>query len=336
LHPSRAFSFGSSIRPIDATLGSLASRDFYSDRDTQTEDVLGQIARDTSFSRAYVIVTDGRRGSPNAGLNQYVVLRALAQKWIAKGGSLVVGASMAPFSTVASDPSGCRRADEAAADQRCPLYAFALVPPGAQRWIVGVFGSAFEHLYTWPAVRIAGQEQSLIPPLQQTSVQFERNWGPSANGAPIVRSRGPVATTQWTPLRVALSDTSSLEGAGVLAALRGQHLSPVISVRRFGDGNLAPWTQISGSSAVIRSSPTEQMVVEVVTRGRGTNASPSLYRIDLMPEGSPSWLESFDATELNDRMRTFGFGRLFEAFRQDAHSLSPDTASLARFFVIAN
>lgn len=336
IRPREAFSFGSSIRLIDATLGSLGSHDFYSDRDTKTEEVLKQIARDTGFSRAYVIVTDGRRSSPDASLNQYVMLRSLAQKWIASGGSLLVAASMAPFTTVASDPSGCRRAEESAVDQRCPLYAFALVPAGAQRWLVGGLSSAFEHVYTWPAVRVSGREQLLMPPVRQTKVQFERNWGPSVDGAPIVRTRGDAPTTEWTSLQLGLADTSSLEAAGVLAALRGQRLVPVISARRFGEGSLSSWGRISESSALIRPSASDQMSIEVITRGRDTNGQPSLYRVDMMPEGSPAWIDAFDATDRNDRVRTFGLSRLFEAFRQDARTLIPETASVARFFVVAN
>jgi hypothetical protein len=334
VHPTSAFSFGSQVQPITATLGTLADRGFYGDRDTETESVLQRIARDTAMQHAYVIVTDGRRGSPNSALNQYVALRALARKWVAAGGSLIVGASMAPFSTVAADPSGCRREGESAEDQRCPLYAFALAPKGSQRWLTGVLASAFEHLYTWPAMRLAGREEALISPKVQSSLQFERNWGPTGQGSPIVRSRGSSASNDWSSLRLTPADSTSAEGAGVLAALRGQRMTVVVSTRRFGDGPKSDWNRVSGNTTILRPNPNDVMAVDLVTRGQG--AQPTLYRVDLMPEGSPAWLDQFDATNRDDRMRTYGLGRLFEAFRQDAKSLSPESATLARFFVLAN
>lgn len=334
VHPTEAFSFGSEIRPINATLGTLADRSFYSDHDTETEAVLRRIAADTARRRAYVIVTDGRRGSPDYALNQYVELRQLAQSWVDSGGALIVAASMAPFSTVAADPSGCRREGKTAVDQRCPLYAFALAPRGSERWLVSVLASAFEHVYAWPAMRMTGRELALISPPNQSTLQFERNWGPTPHGSPIVRSHGKVASNTWVPLKIAAVDTSSLTAAGVLSAMRGQRMNVVISSRRFGDGQVSPWSRLAENTAIVRSKAGDPMTIEFITRGEGS--MPSLYRIDVMPEGSPSWLDDFDAANRDDRMKTYGLDRLFEGFRQQARTLSPDTATLARFYVVAN
>src|SRR5688572_9427556 len=117
LRPARGFSFGAALRPAEPTLATLGNRDFYVDRDTQTEQVLAEIARDTTSLETHIIVTDGRRGSPNAADAQYVRLREHGTRWVGRGGSFIVGTSLAPFQTVASDPSGCRRSRDAAAPE---------------------------------------------------------------------------------------------------------------------------------------------------------------------------------------------------------------------------
>lgn len=69
---------------------------------------------------------------------------------------------------------------------------------------------------------------------------------------------------------------------------------------------------------------------------RGSSASRTLYRVDLVPAGIPSWLSRFDAEGVNDRLRTFGLSRLFESFRQEAQRRGAREISIAHFFVVAN
>jgi hypothetical protein len=336
LHPAAAHSFGSGIREIQATLGTLGQKTFYTDADTRLEDVLAYVSRDATLAHSYVIVTDGRRGSPNAALGQYVALRAAAEQWIARGGSLIVAASMAPFSTVASDPSGCRRGSESAQDQRCPLYAFAFGAPGAQRSLVGSFGEAFEQLYTWPAVRLRGDELDPVAITPQTVLRFEPNWPATAKGTLVVRSRGDAPTTKWSTLKLNIRDTTSVEGAGLLAALRGDQLRMVIHTRRFGDGPVGAWTLLTGNASIVRPTPADPLAIDVVTRGSANGGDPTLYRIDLLSDGYPSWMDRFDASNAADRVRTFGLDRLFEAFKHDARGISADSATIVRLYLVAS
>jgi hypothetical protein len=335
LNPSGAHSFGSQLRAIDATIGTLSARGFYSDRDTRLEDVLAFINKDTSLAKAYVVVTDGRRGSPTLSLSQYSSLRTTARGWIQRGGSFVIAASMAPFTSVAGDPSGCRRDSESAEDQRCPLYAFALVPAGSQRWLTGVLATAFEDVFAWPSPRVAGSEQALISPPVQKNLQFERNWGRTPAGTPIVRSRGNAPTIQWATLATTIADSASPEGAGLLAAIRGQHIRTVIQTRRYAEGPRSPYQPVA-TAGLIQTNPANPLAVDLISRGQAANVQPTLYRVDRLPDGYPTWLNRYDASDAGDRLHTFGLSVLFESFRQEAHGLNPDSASILRLFVLAN
>src|SRR5688572_19089223 len=151
LTPSRGFSFGSELRPIEPTLATLGARDFYSDKDTRTEQAFAEIGRDTVRASSHIIVGDGRRGSPTAGDAQYVRMRELADRWIAGGGSFVVATSLAPFKTVATDPSGCRASTVPTTGdlQTCPLYAFGFIAPGDGARIVATLAGVFQHVFVW-------------------------------------------------------------------------------------------------------------------------------------------------------------------------------------------
>ena len=74
------------------------------------------------------------------------------------------------------------------------------------------------------------------------------------------------------------------------------------------------WTPIQSGSAVIRS--TAPTTATIVTRG--PTSAKSIVRLELVSTGEPKWLSEFDANDASDVLRTYGLGRLFESFRQDA------------------
>src|ERR1041384_7487271 len=110
-------------------------------------------------------------------------------------------------------------------------------------------------------MRIAGQEEAPISPKVPAWLQFERNWGPTAHGSPVVRSRGSAASTDWSSLRLTTADSNSAEGSGVLAALRGQRMNVVVSTRRFGDGPKSEWNRVSGNTTILRPNPSDVMEI---------------------------------------------------------------------------
>ncbi|HLL83293.1 MAG TPA: hypothetical protein VK420_11600, partial [Longimicrobium sp.] len=66
LGPRRVYGFGSSVRlEPNAGLDVLGSRDFYGDRDTEMEDALDSIARDTLLAWSHVVIGDARRSNPD-------------------------------------------------------------------------------------------------------------------------------------------------------------------------------------------------------------------------------------------------------------------------------
>lgn len=338
LRPTAGYSFGAAIREIEPTLATLGSRTFYSDRDTRLEDVLTRVGQDTAFSQAYLVIGDGRRGSPDLANGQFVRMRALADRWIGAGGSFLVATSMAPFRTVQSDPSGCRQGEgEDASGQTCPLYAFAFIPPGASLGVASALVPAFEHIFVWPALPVEPDAVTLEADGQRPDVRLERQWQRTSAGTPIVRVRGPQPTQQWLTARVTLRDTTTPEAKAVLASLAGQGTRLILRSRRFApEAASRSWQQsATGAATLVRPTPERPLSVDVVTRG--AQGTPSAFRVDVVPNGEPSWLSSFDAEDASDRLRTYGIGRLFESFRKRAADQSAtDTGAIARFFLVAN
>lgn len=338
LRPASGFSFGSALRPIDPTLSTLGSKEFYSDRDTRVEAVLDVIEKDTSLANSFVIIGDGRRGSPDVANGQFVRMRSVGDRWIERGGSIAVAASHAPFQTVSGDPSGCRESSGSGATDRqtCPLYAFVFARPGSANAVLSVLAPVFQHVFTWPLARLTPDEVTLDPVENNRSdIRFERQWDRARDGSPIARVRGPAPATRWLTARVALSDTTAPLRRAQLAAVKGQRLAVLLAVRALAPGAAAvPWSPIEASSStLVRPTPAAVLSIDAVTRG--PSGPRTIYRVDFVATGIPSWVDAFDAGSANDRVRTYGLGRLFESFRDRATRLTADDRAV-RVFVVAN
>ncbi len=341
LAPSRGFSYGVELRRIEPTLATLGNREFYTDRDTRTEHALVEIGRDSTGSASHIIVGDGRRGSPTSGDAQFVRMRELADRWIDGGGSFIIATSLAPFKTVATDPSGCRRTTAGAATdpepQTCPLYAFGFVAAGDGARIAATLASVFEHVFVWPAPTIPPMQLGVVPmDANRRDVRVERRWATAARGTPVVCVRGDSATNRTLGATITVRDTSTAEGRGYAAVLAGQRVDIRMYSRAFTPAAATQeWSPVEARGALIRPGAATQdgmLSLDLVTRG--ANAPVSMYRIDLMPGGAPTWLEQFDAEDTSDVLRTYGLGRLFESFRKRANNGA--APPLARFFIVAS
>jgi hypothetical protein len=349
LKPTRGFSFGAALRPAEPTLATLGNRDFYTDKDTQTEQVLAEIARDTASRETHIIVTDGRRGSPNAADAQYVRMREYGAQWVGRGGSFVVGSSLAPFQTVASDPSGCHRANTAAdpESQTCPLYVFGFVAAGDEWRILTAIAGVFEHLYIWPTPTIPPSALTLVPSdPDRRDLRIERRWAAAPKGTPIMRVRGDSATNRTLSATIALRDSTSLEGRTFAAVFRDQIGETVVFSRGFTPAAASqPWVSAEARGSLVRRAdePSEspgstpwRRTLDFVTRG--PRAPLTIFMVDMYPTGTPLWINEFAAKDANDVLRTYGLGRLFESFRADAlRQTGGDGRArpLGRFFIVA-
>lgn len=339
LAPSSGFSFGSELRRIEPTLATLGNRDFYTDKDTRTEQALAAIARDSLAATSHIIVGDGRRGAPNAGDAQFVRMRELADRWVAQGGAFIVATSLAPFKTVATDPSGCRVSSASAASdpQTCPLYAFGFIAVGDATRVTATLASVFEHVFVWPALTIPPADLALAPadPLRR-DVRLERRWASAPKGSPIVRVRGDSATNRTLSASITVRDTTTPEGHAHAALLGGQNVEIRMFSRAFTPAAAGQeWMPVEARGALVRpGARTAQGALALDFVTRGARGPVSMYRIDLMPGGSPTWLERFDAEDASDVVRTYGLGRLFESFRTKARG--GNVSPLARFFIVAS
>ena len=350
LRPTRGFSFGSALRPAEPSLVTFGNREFYTDRDTQTEQVLKEIAKDTAGRETHIIVTDGRRGSPNAGDAQYVRLREHGARWLQHGGAFVVATSLAPFQTVTGDPSGCREAKSASDEpQTCPLYVFGFIAAGDEWRITTALASVFEHLYIWPTPTIPPAALMLVPAdADRRDLRIERRWATGAKGTPIVRVRGDSATNRVLSVRVEVRDTSTAVGRTYARLLRDQALGLEMYSRAFTPGPVpTTWVASEARGSLVRpaAEPSAEGVestdwrrtIDIVTRG--PRAPVSMFMVDLLPAGKPLWLDRFAAEDASDVVRTYGLSRLFEKFQGEAEQVTtgPRRASpLGRFFIVAS
>jgi hypothetical protein len=333
LRPSRVFGYGDDVLPTEsAGLGVLGSRDFYADGNTELDRVFPLVDADSALGSTHVIIGDGRRGSPDAANGQYVRMRALAERWIEKGGTFIVAASAAPFRPVENDPAGCRASGDAAG-QTCPLYAFAFVAPGEQGRVAAALAAVFQNLYVTPLPAVGGAEVRMASE-GRAEITLEPEWTAAADGTPIVRVRGRAQTNQPLRATLALRDTTSPAGRAALLALRGRRLVPVLAVRTLGpDPAASPWSPSAAAGALMQPSAEDPFAYDFISRGTGKEASRSLYRLQLHPAGDPSWLDAFDAESAGDALRTYGLGRLFESFvAADPASAPP----VLRSYVVVN
>lgn len=334
LKPAKAFAYGVALQQVQPDLGTVGKKSFYSDRDTRMEDALSLIAKDTGSVSTHVLVGDGRRGGPDAANSQYSRMRAVAEEWIGRGGTFAVAASMAPFTTVESDPSGCRQGADATTDslrQTCPLYAFAFIAPGDELRILGTLASVSEHLYAWPVPAIDRSALTVEASGSSPALTVQPTWAMSRDGSSIARSRGPSATNNAVSAQVRVRDSTTFNGRTFDKLLTGEGTQLQLfakSMDAAAEGH--EWLPIAGGGAVIRVSTEKPLTVVLVTRGQA--AARSIVRLDLVTTGEPSWLSEFDAGDAKDVIRTFGLGRLFEPFRQEARKSTPRFGHM--FFVV--
>jgi hypothetical protein len=331
LHPSQVFGFGNEVRAAPgAGLDVLGNRDFYSDSNTDLEEVFPLVRADTVLGTTHVIIGDGRRGDPDAANGQFVAMRALAERWIAEGGTFIVAASHAPFKPVATDPSGCRDASAADGRETCPLYAFAFVAPGEEGRVAAALAATFEDLFITPLPAVPSAGAALAS--SGTGVlTLESRWARGPRGGPIARVRGSAETNQPLRASIVVRDTTSPLGRATLAGLRGRRLVPRLSVRVLADDSAASrWQDSPARGALLR--PTDDpLAYEFFSRG--PTAPRYLYRIELHPAGDPAWLERYDAERAADAQRTYGLGRLFESFRaRDPRTAAP----VVRLYAVVN
>lgn len=334
VHPARLFGFGSAVEAASGGLRVLGDKDFYTDGNTQMEDVFPLIAGDTALASSHVIIGDGRRTDPDVAIGQYVEMRELAEAWIDRGGTLVVATSDAPFEPVREDPSGCR-AGASTGRKACPLYAFAFVAPGDQGRMTEALAANFEHLFVTPlpalpdTIRLSpAAPAGGSPGLSLTSAWTRA----AAGGTRIARVRGTAVNTSQ-PLRaeVVMIDTVSERMRAMGQALGGTGLVSSLAVRRLDENPAAaPWGASTGAGTLLR--PTDDaLAFEFFSHG--PSADPLLYRIELHATGKPAWLGDFDAEQASDARRTFGLGRLFTGFgARDALRTPP----VARLYVVVN
>lgn len=335
LRPERVYGFGDEVREAaPGGLGVLGDPAFYTDRNTEMEDVLRRVEADSMRGSTHVIIGDGRRTDPDVANGQFVRMREVAAGWTGAGGTFIVAASNAPFEPVQGDASGCRASaaggDAEAERVTCPLYAFAFVAPGDQGRVAAALAATFAHLYVTPlpalpetSVRLAGS--STLP------ITLRADWTKTARGAPIARVRGKTFSNDPLRAHVAVDDTSSPSGRGRWAALRGRRLVPHVSVRPLAaTPEAAPWSILpeKGSPLLLTDDP---LALGFVTFGE--TAPRYLHRVELHAAGVPAWLDTFDAGHAGDARRTYGLGRLFEGFSAADPRAGPP---VLRLYVVAN
>ena len=331
LHPSRVFGFGNEVRAAEGSgLGVLGDKEFYSDANTELEEVFPLLEADSTLGSTHVIIGDGRRTDPNSANTQYVRMRAAAERWIGQGGTFIVAASHAPFKPVAADPSGCRDATAAEGRETCPLYAFAFVAPGDEGRVAAALAATFDDLFITPLPAVAASGAGLAS--SGTGVlTLESRWARGPRGGSIARVRGSAETNQPLRASIVVRDTTSPLGRAALAGLRGRRLVPQLSVRVLADDTIASrWQDSPARGALLR--PTDDpLAYEFFSRG--PTAPRYLYRIQLHPAGDPAWLERYDAERAADAQRTYGLGRLFESFRaRDPRTAAP----VVRLYAVVN
>lgn len=339
LNPQRMYGFGSGVRQEpNARLDVLGDRGFYTDANTELEQVIDTIAADTARAWNHLIVGDGRRTDPNLAHRQFVRMRELALHWTEGGGTFLVAVSRAPFKRVEGDPSGCHANPAGAvADpaRTCPLYAFAFAAPGDGMRMAAVLADRFEHVWAHPMATIPLGRLTLRQEGGAEGVTFDPSWVPEGASAAVPKIEGETPATTPLRLRVEPADTTRQGLVGPL--LRSERTRGELFSRTVTPDDPPPaWRRHDGQVGPVRVSP-DGRALSVFSPGgddcraaRQGDPCGALYRLDLRPVGSPAWLAEFEAAEAADRERTFGLGRLFEPFIAQAASAPP----LARVYLL--
>jgi hypothetical protein len=347
LAPRVVYGFGTTVRREGQPgLGVMGNREWYGDRNTETEQALDSIAADSSHQWTHLVVTDARRGDPNNGYGQFVRMRQLAEAWVGAGGTFLVAVSLAPFTPVPDDPSGCHAktsARQGAADGdddearapasglRCPLYAFAFVSPGDGTRVGATLAELFDHVWMYPAPTARGKlfVISQDPATPEESATFERQRLLTADSAAVAAVEGTQPATQPLRLHVAQTDTASPTGRLVAALLASGTRAELAARGVTSDSTAADWMRQDGRTGAVRVLDAGR-TLEVFSPGAddcraagATEPCGTLYRLELYPTGAPAWLAELEARDASDVERTFGLGRLFEPFRANTASSPP-------------
>jgi hypothetical protein len=331
LRPREVRSYGSGVAPASASIGVLGNKAFYQDRDTKMEEVIALIRKDTGELSSHLIIGDGRRGSPATADDQYVQLRDAAAKWVDAGGYFLVASSNAPFKTVESDPSGCRKATIGAeAAQTCPIYLFAFIPKDDAPRIASAVTDVFEHLYMWPTPGVPTGAVVLRPVQGLRKLNVNAIWGRAVDGSPIIRTSAHERTVTPNLFMIDV-DTTAMWGKAYKHLLEGQETSISLFSRSLNGDRKQGWPPMT-TAGLIRPAPSAPRTVDIASLGDGD--ANSLVRVDLVPTGQPSWLSLVEATDAKDAVRTYGIGRLFEMFRQGAKQSLP--VPVARVYLVSN
>ena len=329
----RAYSYGENVHPFQPSLGILGNKAFYSDRDTRFEEVLAIIAQDSLVSETHVIVGDARRGSPDRANAQFTELRRMADAWVDSGGTFLAAVSLAPFKTVASDPSGCREGPaDGAAGQTCPLYAFAFVAAPDVDAVTTAIADVFEHVFAWPMPTVPTRVLTEQQQGSSADIALEKRWASLPDGGWIARVRGKAAPSNKELIaQLGVGDSANSAGRTYAALLEGQAYAVGLRAKSLTATAPLPWADVASHGALLRVTGDQPPTLGFVTRGQ--NAPRSIIAVDLLPRGVPSWLESVSASNANDVRRTYGISLLFEAFRTKAER-SP--LPVARYFFVTN
>jgi hypothetical protein len=337
LAPRRVYGFGSSVRlEPNAGIDVLGSRGFYGDRDTEMEEALDTIARDTLLAWSHVVIGDARRSDPDLAHRQFVRMRELALRWSRARGTFLVAASRAPFTPVPRDPSGCHAAsagERADLARQCPLYAFVFAAPGDGVRIAAELAGLFEHVWGYP-LPTAPLAAAVLQPgdaAPEEGVEYDTQWLSGPALVPRLEAGAPATR----PFRASLvpADTSAPAGR-LLARLLGAGARLDLSARAVtADSAASPWRRGAGAVRAVAGGTG----VEVFSPGGDDCAAAgpgapcgTLYRIEARAPGAPPWLARFEARAAADAERTFGLGRLFEPFVPLAATAPP----LARTYLL--
>jgi hypothetical protein len=353
LAPQVVYGFGTSVRrEPHPDLGVMDERSWYGDRNTETEQVLDSIAADSLSATTHLIVTDGRRTEPTRGYGQFERMRDLAQHWISRKGTFLVAVSLAPFTPVRNDPSGChtqagtpRSESETHAEEeygsgglRCPLYVFAFAAPGDGVRVGATLAQLFDHVWMYPAPTAPASTLVLSqdPASGGGSVSFEHQRLLTSDSAAVAAVEGAEPATQPLHLRLTQSETASPTGR-LVAALLASGVRAELAARGVTADSTAPdWTRRDGHIGAVRILDSAQGLDvfspgnDVCTAAAEGDPCGTLYRLELYPLGAPGWLGELEARDAADAERTFGLGRLFVPFAANPAG----TAPLARTYLL--
>jgi hypothetical protein len=333
LSPGRIYGFGNRVRlEAGAGLDVLGDRDFYTDGNTELEQVVDTIAADTSRGWSHIVIGDGRRTDPNLAHRQFVRMRELGLQWTAGGGTFLMAVSRAPFRPVRGDPSGCHLPESGAAVAgdsllTCPLYVFAFAAPGDGMWLAATFSDLFDHLWAFPIPTAPVGSLEIRQTVGVEGTTFDPVWLPSGGSASVPLVQAETPATRPITVTVEMSDRAAPNLGALLA---GERTRAVLWARTVTDDEPPPeWGRQQASSGSVRVSD-DGRELQVFSPGGDAclavaDAEPcgTLYRLDLLPVGRPAWLAQFEASDAADREGTFGLGRLFEPFAVQARQAVP-------------